>query len=88
MHYQQGVDAFKYAYDKKNQKPMNLLAKRQARFIKDNFAIKNMEEQLSSYLDKYTSNIPTQVALKLPKLNKIAPTKPEIKLPKLKKVEL
>ena len=88
VHYIQGVDAFKYAYDKKNQKPMNLLAKRQARFIKDNFAIKNMEEQLSSYLDKYTSNIPTQLALKLPKLNKIAPTTPEIKLPKLKKVEL
>ena len=84
VHYIQGAEAFKYAYNKKNQKPMNLLAKRQARFIKDNFAIKNMEEQLYKYIDKYSSGIATQVALKLPKLKK---TQSTLKIPKLKKVE-
>jgi hypothetical protein len=41
------------------------------------------------YLEKYTSEVPTQVALKLPKLKKKEPelSLPKLKLPKLKKVE-
>lgn len=86
VNYKHASDALKYVADKKNQKQLNILGKRQATFIKENIAMKNMEEQLTGYLDKYASGVPTQVALKLPKLKKVTP-KPKLKLPKLKKVE-
>jgi hypothetical protein len=85
VNYKHASDAFKYVSDKKNQKQLNILAKRQARFIKENVAMKNMEEQLMGYLEKYASGVPTQVELKLPKLKKVEA--PKLKLPKLKKVE-
>ena len=89
VNYKHASDAFKYVSDKKNQKQLNILAKRQARFIKENVAMKNMEEQLIGYLEKYASGVPTQVALNLPKLKKKEPelNSPKLKLPKLKKVE-
>ena len=51
------------------------------------FTLKNMEIELDKIMEKYTTEMPTQVGLKLPKLKKVnneSPTK--IKLPKLKKV--
>tara|TARA_R110001592_G_scaffold52148_6_gene159799 strand:+ start:706 stop:2043 length:1338 start_codon:yes stop_codon:yes gene_type:complete len=85
VNYKHASDALKYATEKKNQKQLNILGKRQATFIKENVAMKNMEEQLVGYLEKYASGVPTQVALKLPKLKKVEA--PKLKLPKLKKVE-
>ena len=85
VNYKHASDALKYATEKKNQKQLNILGKRQATFIKENVAMKNMEEQLMGYLEKYASEVPTQVALKLPKLKKVEA--PKLKLPKLKKVE-
>ena len=84
INYKTAADALKYVCDKKNQKVLNTLAKRQAKFIKENFAIENMETQLLTYLDKYTSHVPTQVNVKLPQLKKI---EPQLKVPKLKKIE-
>ena len=80
VNYKHAQDALKFAFDKKNKKACDLLGKRQARFIKDNFLMKNMHDQLMGYLDQYASGVPTQVELKLPQLKKI-------ELPKLKKVE-
>ena len=47
-----------------------------------------MTALLNEVVDKYTSNIPSQVRLKLPKLKKVGGSKepPKIKLPKLKKM--
>jgi Ni,Fe-hydrogenase III component G len=84
VNYKHAADALKYVYDKKNKKALNLVAKRQAKFIQENFAMKHMEEQLIAYLDKYA---PTEVSLNLPKLKKVTPNKPKLELPKLKKVE-
>ena len=84
VNYNHATDAFKYVCDKKNQKNLNVLAKRQAKFVKENFAMKHMEEKQKEHLDKITSSIPTEVSLKLPKLKK---AEPKMKLPKLKKVE-
>jgi hypothetical protein len=80
INYKEAEAALKFAFDKKNRKACNVLAKRQASFVSKNFLMNNMQEQLEGYLDQYASGVPTQVELKLPKLNKI-------ELPKLKKVE-
>lgn len=87
VNYKQAQDALKFAFDKKNKKACDVLAKRQARFVKDNFLMKNMEEKLTGYLDQYASGIPTQVELKLPELQPVGLDIPKIDLPKLKKVE-
>jgi len=90
VNYKHASDAFKFVYNKKSQKTLGLLGKRQARFIKDNVAMKNMEEQLMGYLETYTSGVPTTVPLQLPKLEKVKsdpPPIPTLNLPKLKKVE-
>ena len=53
------------------------------------FTLNMMTEKLDEILEKYTSNLPSQVQLKLPKLKKVSDDKkelPKIKLPKLKKV--
>jgi len=47
-----------------------------------------MTKLLNEVVDKYTSDMPSQVSLKLPKLKKIKNNKedlPKIKLPKLKR---
>ena len=80
VNYKHAQDALRFAFDKKNKKACDILGKRQARFIKDNFSMKNMHDQLMGYLDQYASGVPTQVELKLPQLKKI-------ELPKLKKIE-
>jgi glycosyltransferase involved in cell wall biosynthesis len=55
---------------------------------RDKYTHSKMTELLNEVVDKYTSNIPSQVQLKLPKLKKVGESKepPKIKLPKLKKV--
>ena len=91
VNYKHAQDALKFAFDKKNAKACSVLAKRQARYVKDNFMMKNMEERLTGYLDQYASGVAVEVPLQLPKLQKVStstePQLPKLKLPKLKKVE-
>ena len=74
--YAQASAAFKYAADKKHAKPISVLAKRQAKTVKDGFMFDHMCTKLEEYMDKY-AKVAEPVELKLPKL----------KLPKLKKQE-
>lgn len=54
---------------------------------REKFTLNKMTEKLDEIIEKYTSNLPSQVQLKLPKLKKIGQSEPhKIKLPKLKKV--
>lgn len=93
INYKHASTALKYAFDKKNKKACALLAKRQSSFIKKNFMMEHMEEQLLDYIEKYVASKPKTVALKLPKLNSLTPGSenqkptPKLSLPKLKKME-
>ena len=88
VNYKHGAAAMNYVLDKKNDKALKVLGKRQASVIKKEYLMEHMEKQLIDHLDKYTSGIPVNVPLKLPKLNKIDTKEmPKLKLPKLKKVE-
>tara|TARA_R110000824_G_scaffold66026_7_gene171667 strand:- start:2401 stop:3756 length:1356 start_codon:yes stop_codon:yes gene_type:complete len=54
---------------------------------RDKFTLDKMADKLDEIMEKYTSNMPSQVGLKLPKLKKVESKElPKIKLPKLKKV--
>lgn len=54
---------------------------------REKFTLNKMSEKFDEIMEKYTSNLPSQVQLKLPKLKKVGDTEtPKIKLPKLKKV--
>ena len=56
---------------------------------REKFTLKNMTVKLDDLMNKYLSDIPTQVEMKLPKLKKITDDNtepPKMKLPKLKKV--
>ena len=91
--YKHAASALKYVLEKKNEKALKVLGKRQASAIKKEYLMEHMEKQLMEHLDKYTAGIPINVPLKLPKLNlpklnKINTNEmPKLKLPKLKKVE-
>ena len=91
--YKHAASALKYVFEKKNEKALKLLGKRQASTIKKEYLMEHMEKQLMEHMDKYTKGIPVNVPLKLPKLslpklNKIDTKEmPKLKLPKLKKVE-
>jgi len=78
--YNQAAEAMKFAYDKKNEKAIKLLGKRQASVIKREFTLEQMAQQLDKYLEQFVSQIPILTELKLPQLKKI-------ELPKLKKIE-
>ena len=50
------------------------------------FTLDKMVEQLDKVMEKYTSDIPSQVKLNLPKLKKGNTNVSKLKLPKLKKI--
>jgi hypothetical protein len=55
---------------------------------RNKFTLSDMEKELDKIMEKYTSNLPSQVAIKLPiakKVDKVSEPK-KIQLPKLKKV--
>ena len=54
---------------------------------REKFTLDKMADKLDEIMEKYTSNMPSQVGLNLPKLKKVGNNEPsKIKLPKLKKV--
>ena len=54
---------------------------------RNKFTLKNMVTKLDDIMEKYLSNIPSEVKLNLPKLSKSKNSEPpKIKLPKLKKI--
>ncbi len=54
---------------------------------REKFTLDKMADKLDEIMEKYSSNIPSQVKLNLPKLKKVNKSDtPKIKLPKLKKV--
>ena len=62
-----------------NYKDMEIMGRKQAKFIKENYSFEAMDKQLNGYFDKFIPEFPKQVELKLPQLKKI-------QLPKLNKV--
>jgi glycosyltransferase involved in cell wall biosynthesis len=76
----------------KNYKKYITESRKQTKWLKDNFSVKNMTEILNEKLKSitFTQNIPLQMPnVKLPKLKKVNETNSvsEIKLPKLKKID-
>ena len=76
---------FKYVFNEENE--VKNRAKDLMDMNRDKFTLKNMSKLLNEVVDKYSSDIPTQVGLNLPKLKKAGSSKPpKLNLPKLKKV--
>jgi glycosyltransferase involved in cell wall biosynthesis len=63
-------------------------AKKQARYVRENFNLELMSAKFCELVEKGLETVPQQVKLKLPKLKKADNDKPKLKLPKLKKVEV
>ena len=89
--YKHASTALKYVFEKKNEKALKVLGKRQASVIKKEYSMEHMEKQLIEHMDKCTAGMPVNVPLKLPKLKlpKLSTSNnemPKLKLPKLKKV--
>lgn len=62
-----------------NYKDMEIMGRKQAKFIKENYSFEAMDKQLNGYLDKFVPEFPKLTELKLPQLKKV-------ELPKLNKV--
>ena len=61
-------------------------SRKQTKYLKENFSLKNMEEILKTYIDQI--NISVNVPIKLPKIKKEeTPSTPKLKLPKLKPIK-
>ena len=63
-----------------NYKNYEVMGKKQASHVKNNFNLQGMQELLIQTLDKYVPEFPKQVQLKLPQLKKV-------QLPQLKKIQ-
>jgi glycosyltransferase involved in cell wall biosynthesis len=61
-------------------------SRKQTKYLKENFSLKNMEEILKTYVDQI--NISVNVPIQLPKIKKEETLKtPKLKLPKLKPIK-
>ena len=72
----------------KNYKSYKSKAEAQMEINRKKFTLNKMTEEFDKIMEKYVSELPTQVGIKLPKLKKVEGKKelPKMKLPKLKKL--